>query len=254
MAESGGQGRSASSRGGGDDEEEEDPAAGGVAAAVPSGLTPKQQKLFELRLKLNESRKANQVAVVEEKKRKEAPEDYKNMAKKKQQDNATKRREEVAVAKGVDPTKKHLLQTAEQAEAMYKKNEKKETPFGWDVFNQKSLYNAYVKRTKNIQTTKEEYEAAKVAQSDFYREHDSLEYGKSNAVPEENIDRMVQEIEDRKQKRTQFSRRRKYYEERDIDSINDRNLVYNKKVERAFGDVTREIKANLERGTALPEH
>jgi hypothetical protein len=33
---------------------------------------------------------------------------------------------------------------------MYKKNEKKETPFGWDSFNQKALYNAYDKRASKV--------------------------------------------------------------------------------------------------------
>ena len=49
---------------GGDEEEEEEEAAGargGGGGGAPAGevvLTPKQRKLFELRLKLNESRKA----------------------------------------------------------------------------------------------------------------------------------------------------------------------------------------------------
>lgn len=49
-----------------------------------------------------------------------------------------------------------------------------------------------------------------------------------------------------------FSRRRKFREDRDVDYINDRNAHFNKKIERAFGAATAEIKANLERGTALP--
>lgn len=50
-----------------------------------------------------------------------------------------------------------------------------------------------------------------------------------------------------------FSRRRRFREEKDIDSINDRNEHFNKKIERAFGKYTLEIKNNLERGTALPD-
>lgn len=55
------------------------------------------------------------------------------------------------------------------------------------------------------------------------------------------------------ERREKFSRRRKHYEGRDIDFINDRNKNFNKKIERAFGKYTQEIKANLERGTALPD-
>jgi len=39
--------------------------------------------------------------------------------------------------------------------------------------------------------TQAEYEAAKAQDPDFYRGPDSLEYGKSAAVPEANIDKMV---------------------------------------------------------------
>ena len=41
--------------------------------------------------------------------------------------------------------------------------------------------------------------------------------------------------------------------DKDVDFINDRNAHFNKKIERAFGAHTVEIKANLERGTALPD-
>ena len=40
----------------------------------------------------------------------------------------------------------------------------------------------------------------------------------------------------------------------DVDAINDRNQHFNRKLERSYGTYTAEIKANLERGTALPEH
>ena len=72
-------------------------------------------------------------------------------------------------------------------------------------------------------------------------------------VPEENIDKMVKELKEREEKRKSFSRRRKFNEDKDIDSINDRNEHFNKKIERAFGKYTLEIKNNLERGTALPD-
>lgn len=72
-------------------------------------------------------------------------------------------------------------------------------------------------------------------------------------IPEENIDKMVAEITDRGRMRKEFSRRRKFHDEKDIDSINDRNEHFNRKIERAFGKYTVEIKNNLERGTALPD-
>jgi SYF2 splicing factor len=175
----------------------------------------------------------------------------------------------------------------------------------------------------------QEYEARKAADPEFYRTADSLEYGKAVPIPEENVDRMVEELNSRcamrqmsvdpsfrppafcllprqfvsvrlraispqvtrllsvrvcvclsvsvrlrarspclsvsvhhvnlsgqcrKSKREAYSRRRRHEEDKDIDFINPRNANFNRKIERAFGKYTQEIKANLERGTALPDH
>ena len=53
------------------------------------------------------------------------------------------------------------------------------------------------------------------------------------------------------QKREKFSRRRIHDDEADIDYINERNMKFNKKLERFYGQYTQEIKQNLERGTAV---
>jgi hypothetical protein len=58
----------------------------------------------------------------------------------------------------------------------------------------------------------------------------------------------------RRRKGKSFSRRRAFRADKDVDYINDRNAHFNKKIQRAFGAATAEIKANLERGTALPDH
>ncbi|WMV42712.1 hypothetical protein MTR67_036097 [Solanum verrucosum] len=78
-------------------------------------------------------------------------------------------------------------------------------------------------------------------------------YGKAPKLSDDKIERMVKELKDRDKKHQSFSRRRKFHEEKDIDSINDRNEHFNKKIERAFGKYTLEIKNNLERGNALPD-
>lgn len=46
------------------------------------------------------------------------------------------------------------------------------------VFNQKTLYNAYKKRTKNVEIDLEEYNKMKESDPEFYREASSLQYGK----------------------------------------------------------------------------
>ncbi|CAA7021962.1 unnamed protein product [Microthlaspi erraticum] len=218
-----------------------------------SQLTGRKKKLFELRLKMNEARKFNQTDVGSEKKKMEAPTETKGISKQKWVEERRKKIGKILDANGLDMTKAYMLDTQEAAETKYKKWEKEPTPSGWDVFNQKTLYNAYKKRTKNIKVDIEEYNRMRAADPEFYREASSLQYGKAPKTSKDKIDKMAKELLDREQKRQDFSRRRKFREEKDVDSINDRNEHFNKKIERAFGKYTLEIKNNLERGTALPD-
>ncbi|KAL2629154.1 hypothetical protein R1flu_013840 [Riccia fluitans] len=223
------------------------------AAEEYAKMNDKQKKLFDLRLKLNAARKANEAAKVAEKKREEAPPEVRGVSKAKWFEERQKRMGKVLETNGLDMKKAYMLDTQEQAEEKYEKWEKKPAAFGWDVFNQKSLYNAYKKRTKNIPYGMEDYNKAKEADPEFFRDGSSLKYGKAPEIPDENVDRMVEELNSRSSQRKEFSRRRKFHEEKDIDSINDRNEHFNRKIERAFGKYTVEIKNNLERGTALPD-
>ncbi len=45
-----------------------------------------------------------------------------------------------------------------------------------------------------VQVSKEEYEAAKAKDPEFYRTADSLQYGQAPELPKENVDRMVAEL------------------------------------------------------------
>ena len=220
-------------------------------------LSARERKLFELRLKLNESRKANRHAVVEEKKREEAPEAYEKAQKARREERSEKRRDEALEKRGVDKQKKHLLETAERAAETYAVQAKKQKrgASGGEVFSKHNLFNAYEKRTRNVpQMDDEAYASAKAADPDFTAGANTLAYGVSGSrVPAENVDRMVAELEAQKKKRADFSRRRTHREARDVTHINDRNEHFNKKLDRAYGEHTAEIKANLERGTALPD-
>ena len=53
------------------------------------------------------------------------------------------------------------------------------------------------------------------------------------------------------EKRAKFHRRRQHNDEADIDYINERNAKFNQKAERFYGQYTKKIKQNLERGTAV---
>ncbi|KAF5448994.1 hypothetical protein F2P56_029484 [Juglans regia] len=216
-------------------------------------LTGRKKKLWELRNKMMKAKSDNQKEIAAEKKRMEAPTESRGISKQKWLDERKKKIGKLLDANGLDLAKAYMLDTQESAESKYKKWEKDPAPYGWDVFNQKTLYDAYKKRTKNVEVDLEEYNRMKEADPDFFREASSLQYGKAPKTSEEKIDKMVKELKEREEKRKSFSRRRRFHDEKDIDSINDRNEHFNKKIERAFGKYTLEIKNNLERGTALPD-
>uniref|UniRef100_K3WGU0 Pre-mRNA-splicing factor SYF2 n=1 Tax=Globisporangium ultimum (strain ATCC 200006 / CBS 805.95 / DAOM BR144) TaxID=431595 RepID=K3WGU0_GLOUD len=218
----------------------------------PRGMTPAQQKLFELRMKVNAGRKANKQEVAAEHDR------IVNKDKKAKKEENFKRREEKKqeAANGIA----HLLETAEVAELKTKKNEKKEkrkAAFGWDVFNQDSLFKGYKKRLASLPTsgdgesTDGASNATAVVVANIDNLEDQLSYGKDDKVSQENLDRMAKELEERIQARKKFSRRRQHYEGEDVDYINDQNRLFNRKAKQAFDKYTVEIRQNLERGTAL---
>lgn len=62
---------------------------------------------------------------------------------------------------------------------------------------------------------------------------------------------MADEIEEQISKRGQFSRRRAFLDDKEVDYINERNRRFNEKLERNYAQHAAEIKANLERGSAL---
>ena len=51
-------------------------------------------------------------------------------------------------------------------------------------------------------------------------------------------------------RRNNFKRRRMFVDDKDIDYINERNKVYNEKLERHFNKYAADFKAGMERGSA----
>jgi hypothetical protein len=47
---------------------------------------------------------------------------------------------------------------------------------------------------RQVPYSKEDYEAAKARDPEFYRDADSLQYGQAPVIPEANVDRMVAEM------------------------------------------------------------
>ena len=230
-----------------------------------AGMNARQRKLAELQQRMKQARKANESAVVTEK-RKEADgtsgwDDAsatgasaaaKNpAADKKWYEERMKKKEEERKRLGLPEEKAYLLETAEAAEAkaLKKRGNRDE-----------AMDPEYERLTERILDAgpgvKDAYEAAKAAQDpDFYRTADSLAYGGAGGASKEGLDRMVADLEERQSGARVARRKRREMSaiERGADNINASNAFYNRKIDISLGKFSAEIKANLERGTALPD-
>jgi len=212
-----------------------------IVVPTPKLDESKLARLKAIKDRLAEAKKANNQAVKEEERKMNDP-NYEKAMKAKNWNEKKAEIQEENKFKGIDEGKEYLNTTAVKMDHLNgtKKVKKGET-FGWDVFNEDSLFNAYKKRLKAMPHYKEIYEAQK--------DNPDMDIEPS----EEKKQKLVEDLQAQQENREKFSRRRKFYEDEDIDYINDRNRVYNKKLERAFGKYAADIKLNLERGTALNE-
>ncbi|CAO3661026.1 unnamed protein product [Umbelopsis vinacea] len=85
----------------------------------------------------------------------------------------------------------------------------------------------------------------------FNRDANNLDYATIDTQPrKEAVDRLVEDVEKQQRKRQTRSRDRKQIED-DISWINEKNRKFNQKIARFYDKYTKEIRENLERGTAL---
>jgi len=217
------------------------------------GMSAKQRKLFELRLKLNEGRKLNQKAVVDEKKRVDAPEEYANAQKRKLKEAQNKSRADAMVKLGISPTAFHLTASVEQAERASKKGKKKHEydPKDAGQYSANRQYANYERNNANITVDLEAYNAQKARVPDFYGSATSIHHEK-NKPSREAIDRLATHVAT-VQRRQAAAHDKKTHAAKDVDGVNIRNERFNQLLAKSYDKYSKEIKANLERGTALPD-
>ena len=111
----------------------------------------------------------------------------------------------------------------------------------------------YQRLTKQLKPDLEAYESSKsyLPESVLYPSVDTLPSSSDQYPCHSAVQRLVDDVEKQISKRKQFSRRREFQFDKNIDYINERNKRFNEKAERFYGKYTAEIKQNLERGTAL---
>ncbi|XP_015598786.1 pre-mRNA-splicing factor Syf2 [Cephus cinctus] len=211
----------------------------------------RMKRLRDLHAKRNEARQQNHKEVVEEDKRKKLPSNWE--ARKRQaewimQDENSRKEAE---AKGIDYDRAKLLNMdAIEAGRLDRKRKKKNPDPGFADFEQATI-RQYNRLVKGIKPNMESYEEAKEKLGPaFYGDRNTILHGLHNDK-KDAVDRMVDDLEKQIAKREKYSRRRMHNDDADIDYINERNAKFNQKLERFYGEHTRETKLNLERGTAI---
>jgi len=225
--------------------------------AGPSGsvdrMAERKKKLAALHRKRNESRQLNHAEVVEEDRRSKEP---KNMEVRKRKAAYLLEEEEFKAkceAEGKDWQRERLRSRgADVAEAIDKQKRSKTDPDkGFSSYEEASFrkYNQLVKQIKpDLNAYAEAKEA--VGEEAFYADANTYVHGMHKDTPEA-LERLSKDIKDQEAKREKYSRRRVHDDDSDIDYINERNMKFNQKLERFYGKYTKDIKDNLERGTAV---
>ncbi|CAG2113881.1 unnamed protein product [Medioppia subpectinata] len=213
----------------------------------------RMKKLRELHSKRTEASRLNHKEVVEENKRQQLPQNW----EKKSELAEYRLNEEVAKERakesGEDYERNKLMDIqADDSERWHRKREAKHNPDpGFSGF-EAATARQYNRLTKQMKPDLEEYHKNKEAVGDkvFYANHSTLIHG-THKDSKAAIDRMVEDLDKQIEKRSKYSRRRRFDDDADIDYINERNMKFNKKLDRFYGQYTQEIKQNLERGTAV---
>lgn len=210
--------------------------------------------MFDLHLSLqNEACAQNRKEVVEENKRQQLPTNFarKQEWAKRKLDEVEER--EKAKEENLDYELEKLRNVqADEAERWERKRSSKKNPDkGFSSFED-SAVRKYDRMVKQIKPDMAEYERLKseFSEEQFYASKNALIHG-AKKDSKEAIDRLVEDMDNEAKKQAKFSRRRTFDDDADIDYINERNMQFNKKIERFYGKYTTEIKQNLERGTAV---
>lgn len=200
----------------------------------------------------NEACKQNHKEVIEENKRQQLPSNWtkkQEWAKRKLEDEEKR---EKAEQMNIDYDLEKLRDVqADEAEMWDRRKAAKKNPDKGFTSFEDAAARKYERMVKQIQPNMEKYEQMKqkTPENIFYANKNSYIYDHKDS--KEDIDRLIDDMDKEYKKQSKFSRRRMFDDDVDIDYINERNMQFNKKIERFYGKYTAEIKQNLERGTAV---
>lgn len=67
----------------------------------------------------------------------------------------------------------------------------------------------------------------------------------------ENVSKMVEDVYEQIEKRSTFSKKKRFNPDADVTYINERNKRFNEKISRAYGAITQELRESVEQGPYL---
>lgn len=231
---------------------EEEGAAEAAGPSAKDKYAERMKRLRSLHGRRAEARKLNQAEVVEEDRRAKLPTNWEARQRREAWQLAELEARKAAEAKGEDYDRTKLLNVqadaADREEAAKKR--KKNPNQGFVDFEDMTL-RAYQRNVKTVKTDRGDYERQKKAMgAEFYPSADSLIQG-SHYPSDDACDRLVADLKKSEERRDKYHRRRLYDPDAPIDFINERNRRFNEKIERFYGEHTKDVKDSLERGTAV---
>jgi len=202
------------------------------AADLRKKQADRMAKLRELHNKRNEARKLNHQEVQEEERRAKLPANFEARKRRAEwilnEEEMRKKCEE----DGEDFDRVKLLHIqADELERMDRLKARKKNPDqGFSTYEAATVrqHNRLVTNMK-VDLAAYQEEKEKVGEEAFYAGRNTLVHG-LHQDKQENIDKMVLDLEKQVAKRDKFSRRRMYNDDADIDYINERNMKFNKKI------------------------
>lgn len=234
------------------DDETSSPAATTSAAADERRRqwTDRLRKLHNAR---NEARNYNRKEVVEEDRRKKQPKNWESKRRRLEWQLEEEERRQQLADEGKDYDQLQQLDaSSELLERQAQARKRKKNPdHGFSTY-ENATARQYERLTRQLQPDGEQYERDREQLGDdkFYATSSTILHNERKD-PVECVDRLVEDLDKQLEKRRRFSRRRGQDTDGEIDFINDRNRKFNEKLNRFYAEHTRDIKQNLERGTAV---
>ncbi|XP_003739192.1 pre-mRNA-splicing factor SYF2 [Galendromus occidentalis] len=217
-----------------------------------SDKAARMERLRALQMRKSEASKLNHREVVEEDRKAKLPKNFEEKQYWAQYALDEDKKAAQAREEGRDYNMEKLRGvSAMEADRLDRAKKRKQNPDqGFSSF-EAATARQYHSLVDQIKPDMEDYEAKKEKMGEaFFPTADTMIHGTHKDSPQA-LERLAKATHQIAAKREKFSRRRKFDPDADIDFINERNQRFNKKLERFYGDYTKETKLNLERGTAL---